>query len=82
MEIELVPFYCRLSKDCYDKLKYQAKKERYSMAGLTEQILREALRKRNPGSISNEIIFAEKDHEIDDLRIAEKVDKLVKANEV
>ena len=77
-----MPFYCRLSKDCYDKLKYQAKKERYSMAGLTEQILREALRKRNPGSISNEIIFAEKDHEIDDLRIAEKVDKLVKANEV
>ena len=77
-----MPFYCRLSKDCYDKLKYQAKKERYSMAGLTEQILREALRKRNPGSISNEIIFAEKAHEIDDLRIAEKVDKLVKANEV
>ena len=27
MEIELVPFYCRLSRDCYDKLKYQAKKE-------------------------------------------------------
>ena len=80
-EIEIVPFYCRLSRGCYDMLKHQAKKERWSMAGLTEHILREALRKRTPGSISNDIIFDDQKEQISDLKIAEKLDQMVKAND-
>lgn len=80
-EIEIVPFYCRLSRGCYDMLKHQAKKERWSMAGLTEHILREGLRRRTPGSISNDIIFDGQKEQISDLKIAEKLDQMVKANE-
>ena len=80
-EIEIVPFYCRLSKGCYDMLKHQAKKERWSMAGLTEHILREGLRRRTPGSISNDIIFNDQKEQISDLKIAEKLDQMVKAND-
>ena len=80
-EIEIVPFYCRLSKGCYDMLKHQAKKERWSMAGLTEHILREGLRRRTPGSISNDIIFDGQKEQISDLKIAEKLDQMVKAND-
>ena len=56
--MEIVPLYLRLTRECYDMLKYQAKKERWTMAGLTESILREALRKRQPGSISDDNIFS------------------------
>ena len=80
-EIEIVPFYCRLSRGCYDMLKYQAKKERWSMAGLTEHILRDGLRRRTPGSISNDIIFDDQKEQISDLKIAEKLDQMVKAND-
>ena len=80
-DIEIVPFYCRLSRGCYDMLKSQAKKERWSMAGLTEHILREGLRKRIPGSISNDIIFDDQKEQIEDLHIAEKLDQMVKAND-
>ena len=80
-EIEIVPFYCRLSRGCYDMLKHQAKKERWSMAGLTEHILRDGLRRRTPGSISNDIIFDDQKEQISDLKIAEKLDQMVKAND-
>ena len=80
-EIEIVPFYCRLSRGCYDMLKHQAMKERMSMAGLTEHILREGLRRRTPGSISNDIIFNDQKEQISDLKIAEKLDQMVKAND-
>ena len=80
-EIEIVPFYCRLSRGCYDMLKHQAQKERMSMAGLTEHILREGLRRRTPGSISNDIIFNDQKEQISDLKIAEKLDQMVKAND-
>ena len=79
-KIKVVPLYLRLTRECYDMLKYQAKKERWTMAGLTESILREALRKRQPGSISNENIFNEQ-LAVKDLHIAEKLDKMVKAND-
>tara|TARA_R100000773_G_scaffold27686_1_gene23927 strand:+ start:4537 stop:4794 length:258 start_codon:yes stop_codon:yes gene_type:complete len=80
-EIEIVPFYCRLSRGCYEMLKRQAKKERWTMAGLTESILREALRKREPRSISNDIMFETPRDEVKDLKIAEQVDAMVKAND-
>tara|TARA_B110000305_G_C19164296_1_gene504098 strand:- start:390 stop:638 length:249 start_codon:yes stop_codon:yes gene_type:complete len=80
MQHEIVPLYLRLTKECYDMLKYQAKKERWSMAGLTESILREALRKRQPGSISNENIFSE-ELAVKDLNIAQALDKMVQSNE-
>ena len=80
MQHEIVPLYLRLTKECYDRLKYQAKKERWSMAGLTESILREALRKRQPGSISNENIFSE-ELAVKDLNIAQALDKMVQSNE-
>ena len=51
------------------------------MAGLTEHILREGLRKRIPGSISNDIIFDDQKEQIEDLHIAEKLDQMVKAND-
>ena len=62
-------------------LKRQAKKERWTMAGLTESILREALRKRQPGSISNDMMFETPRDEVKDLKIAEQVDAMVKAND-
>ena len=80
MQHEIVPLYLRLTKECYDMLKLQAKKERWSMAGLTESILREALRKRQPGSISNENIFSE-NLAVKDLNIAQALDKMVQSNE-
>tara|TARA_R110002074_G_scaffold97590_1_gene211870 strand:+ start:287 stop:535 length:249 start_codon:yes stop_codon:yes gene_type:complete len=80
MQHEIVPLYLRLTKECYDMLKLQAKKERWSMAGLTESILREALRKRQPGSISNENIFGE-ELAVKDLNIAQALDKMVQSNE-
>ncbi len=78
--MEVVPLYLRLTRECYDMLKYQAKKERWTMAGLTESILREALRKRQPGSISNENIFTEQ-LAVKDLRISEALDQMEKAND-
>ena len=81
MQHEIVPLYLRLTKECYDMLKLQAKKERWSMAGLTESILREALRKRQPGSISNENIFSE-ELAVKDLNIAQALDKMVQSNEL
>jgi len=78
--MEVVPLYLRLSRECYDMLKHQAKKERWTMAGLTESILREALRKRQPGSISNENIFNEQ-LAVKDLNIAQALDKMVKSND-
>ncbi len=51
------------------------------MAGLTEHILREGLRRRTPGSISNDIIFDDQKEQISDLKIAEKLDQMVKAND-
>ena len=62
-------------------LKRQAKKERWTMAGLTESILREALRKREPRSISNDRMFETPRDEVKDLKIAEQVDAMVKAND-
>lgn len=78
--MEVVPLYLRLTRECYDMLKYQAKKERWTMAGLTESILREALRKRQPGSISNENIFTE-NMAVKDLKISEALDRMEKAND-
>tara|TARA_X000001316_G_C922157_1_gene37031 strand:- start:1387 stop:1626 length:240 start_codon:yes stop_codon:yes gene_type:complete len=78
--MEIVPLYLRLTRECYDMLKYQAKKERWTMAGLTESILREALRKRQPGSISDDNIFNEK-LAVKDLNISQALDKMVKSNE-
>ena len=78
--MEVVPLYLRLTRECYDMLKHQAKKERWTMAGLTESILREALRKRQPGSISNENIFNE-NMAVKDLKISEALDRMEKAND-
>jgi len=77
--MEIVPLYLRLTKECYDMLKHQAKKERWTMAGLTESILREALRKRQPGSISDDNIFSEK-LAVKDLNISQALDKMVRSN--
>lgn len=74
--MEVVPLYLRLTRECYDMLKYQAKKERWSMAGLVESILREALRRRQPGSISDDNIFSEK-LLVKDYEIAQALDKMV-----
>ena len=80
-KIEVVPFLCRISKECHTMLKQQARREKYSMSALTEVILREALRKRLPGSISNDMMFGSPREEIRDVNIAEKLDKMVKASD-
>ena len=46
------------------------------MAGLVESILREALRRRQPGSISDDNIFSEK-LLVKDYEIAQALDKMV-----
>ena len=78
--MEVVPLYLRLTRECYDMLKHQAKKERWTMAGLTESILRDALRKRQPGSISDDNIFNDK-MAVKDFKISQALDQMEKANE-
>tara|TARA_R100000654_G_scaffold24399_1_gene47268 strand:- start:533 stop:775 length:243 start_codon:yes stop_codon:yes gene_type:complete len=78
--MEVVPLYLRLTRECYDMLKLQAKKERWTMAGLTESILRDGLRKRQPGSISDDNIFKDK-MLLKDFKISEALDRMEKAND-
>ena len=73
-------FLCRISKECTD-VEATSQARKYSMSALTEVILREALRKRLPGSISNDMMFGSPRDEIRDVNIVEKLDKMVKASD-
>ncbi len=77
MDIQLKPLFIRLSTECYDMLKFQAKKERYSMAGLSELILREGLVKRLPGSLD----YKTPDKTLENVEISMAVDRMVKSND-
>ena len=80
-KIEVVPFLCRISKECHTMLKQQADKEKVSMSALAEIILRQALRKREPGALANELMFGQPQDELQDLKMANKFDLMLKKND-
>ena len=80
-KIEVVPFLCRISKECHTMLKQQADKEKVSMSALAEIILRQALRKREPGALDNELMFGQPQDELQDLKMANKIDLMLKKND-
>ena len=80
-KIEVVPFLCRISKECHTMLKKQADKEKVSMSALAEIILRQALRKREPGALANELMFGQPQDELQDLKMANKIDLMLKKND-
>tara|TARA_R100000353_G_C6376959_1_gene160769 strand:+ start:161 stop:418 length:258 start_codon:yes stop_codon:yes gene_type:complete len=80
-KIEVVPFLCRISKECHTMLKQQADKEKVSMSALAEIILRQALRKREPGALANELMFGQPQDELQDLKMANKIDLMLKKND-
>ena len=81
-EIKIKPFLCRISEECHTMLKEQAKIEMCSMSALAEIIFRDAMRKRQPGSISNRmLVFGDQTEQLQDVDIAKQVDRMVKAND-
>ena len=80
-KVETAVFYCRLSKQCHGQLKRQADKENVSMSALAEIILRQALRKREPGALANELMFGQPQDELKDLEMANKIDLMLKKND-
>ena len=62
-------------------LKQQADKEKVSMSALAEIILRQALRKREPGALANELMFGQPQDELQDLKMANKIDLMLKKND-
>tara|TARA_B100001939_G_C16877396_1_gene589264 strand:- start:357 stop:620 length:264 start_codon:yes stop_codon:yes gene_type:complete len=82
-EIKIRPFLCRITEECHAMLKAQSKIEMVSMSALAEIIFRDALRKRQPGSISNKMLIVDdfQQEQIHDAEIARQVDKMVKAND-
>lgn len=80
-KLEVVPFLCRISKECHTMLKQQADKEKVSMSALAEIILRQALRKREPGALANELTFGQPQDELQDLKMANKIDLMLKKND-
>ena len=80
-KIEVVPFLCRISKECHTMLKQQADKEKVSMSALAEIILRQALRKREPDALANELTFGQPQDELHDLEMAKKLDLMVNKND-
>ena len=80
-KIKVAPFLCRISKECHTMLKQQADKEKVSMSALAEIILRQALRKREPDALANELTFGQPQDELQDLEMAKKLDLMVNKND-
>ena len=78
---EVAVFYWRMSKSLHTQLKRQADNEGVSMSVLAEIILRQALRKREPGSLANELTFGQPVDDYKDLEIAKKLDQMVQKND-
>ena len=74
-KVELVPLYVRITPELHSWLQNAARKDRRSMASLTELLLREGMRRREPGSLSNDYPLAEKT--LSDINVSDAVDRML-----
>ncbi len=72
---ELVPLYVRITPELHTWLQKFARKDRRSMASLTELLLREGMRRREPGSLSSDYPANEK--ALQDIAITEAVERMI-----
>jgi len=72
--VELIPLYVRISPEIHEWLQDISRNDRRSMASMTELLLRECMRRREPGALSTKYPA---DKVLEDINISEAVEKMI-----